>query len=137
MDKQLTGNDRPLHLAKENDKTVLASSIGGVDITIFFAEEEPARNAKEACLSIIGRRYSSKEVVPITGETRKKSYQPTHIPVRYDGLSMHSVALLEQLRTLDKSRLKSCVGELDAETMKRIETALLISVGMKEESHGG
>lgn len=51
MEKQLSGNDRPLHLAKENDKTVLASSIGGVDITIFFAEEEPARNAKEACLS--------------------------------------------------------------------------------------
>lgn len=62
MDKQLTGTDRPLHLAKENDKTVLASSIGGVDITIFFAEEEPARNAKEACLSIIGRQYESRTV---------------------------------------------------------------------------
>ena len=62
MDKQLTGTDRPLHLAKENDKTVLASSIGGVDITIFFAEEEPARYAKEACLSIIGRQYESRTV---------------------------------------------------------------------------
>ena len=62
MDKKLTGNDRPLHLAKENDKTVLASSIGGVDITILFAEEEPARNAKEACLSIIGRLYESRAV---------------------------------------------------------------------------
>ena len=50
---------------------------------------------------------------------------------------MNSMALLEQIRTLDKSRLKSRVGELDAETMKQIETALLISVGMKEESHGG
>ncbi len=62
MEKQLTGNDRPLHLAKENDKTILASSIGGVEITIFFAEEEPARNAKEACLSIIGRQYESRTV---------------------------------------------------------------------------
>lgn len=62
MEKQLSGNDRPLHWAKENDKTVLASSIGGVDITIFFAEEEPARNAKEACLSIIGRQYESRAV---------------------------------------------------------------------------
>ena len=42
-----------------------------------------------------------------------------------------------EIMALDKSRLKSRVGELDAETMKRIETALLISVGMKEESHGG
>lgn len=62
MEKQLTGNDRPLHLAKENDKTILASSIGGVDITIFFADEEPARNAKEAFLSIIGRQYESRAV---------------------------------------------------------------------------
>ena len=62
MEKQLTGSDRPLHLTKENDKTVLVSSIGGVDITIFFAEEEPARNAKEACLSIIGRQYESRAV---------------------------------------------------------------------------
>ena len=137
MEKQLTGNDRPLHLAKENDKTVLASSIGGVDITIFFAEEEPARNAKEACLSIIGRRYSGREVVLITGEIRKKSYQPTHISVRYDGLSMNSKVLLEQLCALDKSRLKSRAGKLNVETMQRTETALLISVGMKEESHGG
>lgn len=137
MEKQLTGNDRPLHLAKENDKTILASSIGGVEITIFFAEEEPARNAKEACLSIIGRRYSGREVVLITGEIRKKSYQPTHISVRYDGLSMNSKVLLEQLCALDKSRLKSRAGKLNVETMKRTETALLISVGMKEESHGG
>ena len=62
MEKQLTGNDRLLHLAKGNDKTVLASSIGGVEITIFFAEEELARNAKEACLSIIGRQYESRAV---------------------------------------------------------------------------
>ena len=62
MEKQLTGNDRPLHLAKENDKTVLASCIGCVENTIFFAEEEPARNAKEACLSIFGRQYESRAV---------------------------------------------------------------------------
>ena len=62
MEKQLSGNDRPFQPAGENDKTVLASSIGGVDITIFFAEEEPARNAKEACLSIIGRQYESRAV---------------------------------------------------------------------------
>ena len=86
----------------------------------------------------IGNKYSPTTVVaPITSKVGKKSHQPTHVPVRCEGLSMNSMALLEQIRTLDKSRLKSRVGELDAETMKRIETALLISVGMKEESHGG
>ena len=137
MNEQKIQPVRGLHLTAENGKTVLKNICNEVEITIFFAEEEPARNAKEACLSIIGGRYSGREVVLITGEIRKKSYQPTHIPVRYDGLSMNSKVLLEQLRTLDKSRLKSRAGKPDAETMKRIETALLVSVGMKEESHGG
>lgn len=62
MERQVTDNNRPLRLVKENDRLVLASTVGGVDITIFFAEEEPARNAKEACLSIIGRQYESRAV---------------------------------------------------------------------------
>ena len=43
MEKQLTGNDRPLHLAKENDKTILASSIGGVEIRFSL----PKKNLRE------------------------------------------------------------------------------------------
>lgn len=62
MERQVTDNNRPLRLVKENDRLILASTVGGVDITIFFAEEEPARNAKEACLSIIGRQYESRAV---------------------------------------------------------------------------
>mgnify|MGYP001659368217 CR=1 FL=1 len=62
MERQVTDNNRPLRLVKENDQLVLASTVGGVDITIFFAEEEPARNAKEACLSIIGRQHESRAV---------------------------------------------------------------------------
>ena len=62
MERQVTDNTRPLRLVKENDQLVLASTVGGVDITIFFAEEEPARNAKEACLSIIGRQHESRAV---------------------------------------------------------------------------
>ena len=41
----------------------------------------------------------------------------------------NSVAMLEQLRTIDKSRLKSYVGKLSDKTMKRIDDALSISVG--------
>ena len=124
-------------MAVENGNSVLKNICNEVEDTIFFAEEEPARSAKEASLSIIGSRYSDREVVLITGEIRKKSYQPTHISARYDGLSMNFKVLLEQLCALDKSRLKSRAGKQNVETMKRTETALLISVGMKEESHGG
>ena len=53
---------RGLHLAMENGKTVLKNICNEVEITIFFAEEEPTRNAKEACLSIIGRQYENRAV---------------------------------------------------------------------------
>ena len=48
-----------LHLAIENGNTVLKNYVDGVEITISFAEAEPARNAKEACLSIIGSQYEN------------------------------------------------------------------------------
>ena len=51
-----------LHLAVENGNSVLKNICNEVEDTIFFAEEEPARNAKEACLSIIGRQYESRAV---------------------------------------------------------------------------
>ena len=57
-----------LHLAIENGKPVLKNNVNGVEITVSFAEEEPARNAKEACLDIISRQYCNS----ITEGTDKK-----------------------------------------------------------------
>ena len=55
---------------------------------------------------------------------------PTHVCVSGDDESLRdSVAMLEQLRTVDKSRLKSYVGRLSEMTMKKIDSALSISVG--------
>ena len=62
MNEQKIQPVRGLHLAVENGETVLKNICNEVEITIFFAEEEPARNAKEACLSIIGRQYESRAV---------------------------------------------------------------------------
>ena len=53
-----------LHLAMENGKPVLKNIVNDVEVTISFAEAEPARNAKEACLSIISRQYCEKITEP-------------------------------------------------------------------------
>lgn len=111
---------------------------------IYYADLDPTvgseQNGFRPILIIqndIGNQYSpTTVVVPITSKVGKKSNQPTHVPVFCAGLSMNSVALLEQIRTLDMRRLKSKIGELDEEQMRKIEKALLISVGMKEEKHG-
>ncbi|MEG1651118.1 MAG: type II toxin-antitoxin system PemK/MazF family toxin, partial [Oscillospiraceae bacterium] len=48
------------------------------------------------------------------------------------GLSKSSIALFEQIRTIDKSRLSEYIGTLDSETMKQVDMALEISFGIKK-----
>lgn len=79
----------------------------------------------------IGNKYSQTTVVaPITSKIGKKSHQPTHVPIVCDGLFACSTVLLEQIRTIDKSRIRWRVGMVDAETMRKVEMALLVSVGI-------
>jgi len=51
-------------------------------------------------------------------------------------LEKDSIALLEQIRTIDKRRLDRYIGSLDGNTMKRIDAALTLSVGVKSETEG-
>lgn len=78
-----------------------------------------------------GNRFSPTVIVaPITTEI-KKTRQPTHIGIPpFFGLPRHSMVMLEQLRTIDKSRMGNYVGCLDDEVMDYIDRALGISVGL-------
>lgn len=80
----------------------------------------------------VGNRYSPTVIVaPVTTQI-KKTDQPTHIdiPPCYD-LPEHSMAMLEQIRTIDRSRLGEYIGSLDNDIMDGIDEALGISVGLK------
>lgn len=70
---------------------------------------------------------------PITSKMGKPRL-PTHVCLnrQANGLSCGSVILLEQLRTIDKSRLRERVGALDTSEMKQIDWALGVSVGLVE-----
>lgn len=79
-----------------------------------------------------GNHFSTTLIVaPITGRVKKMT-QPTHvsIPPRF-GLPYRSMAMLEQLRTIDRVRLGEYVGSLDGGLMARIDEALQISVGLR------
>ena len=64
-----------------------------------------------------------------------KAKLPTHIELqaRSYGLSKDSVILLEQVRTIDKRRLKERMGRLDEGVMSRVDEAIAVSLGIKEE----
>jgi len=67
----------------------------------------------------------------ITSRTGGKAELPTHCHVtKQQGLDRDSLVLLEQVRTIDKARLKEYIGSLDGEAMSEINKALAISVGL-------
>ena len=63
---------------------------------------------------------------------KDKSRLPTHISINADrcGLAKDSIVLLEQVRTLDKQRLKERMGELDEGAMNKVDNALSVSFGL-------
>lgn len=68
-------------------------------------------------------------VAAITGELDKPNL-PTHVIFKSDCMKKESMVLLEQIRTIDKSRLGRFVGTMDSKTMKRVDKAILISFGI-------
>ncbi len=80
-----------------------------------------------------GNQYSPTTVVAaITGKPKKRL--PTHIMLpAMRGLTIPSVVLCEQIRTIDKSRLQTYIGTLDDISMKGIDRAVAVSMGLKDE----
>jgi len=79
----------------------------------------------------IGNKYSPTVIVTAITSQLGKAKLPTHIELSAEeyNLPKNSVALLEQIRTLDKRRLKEKVTTLSVEKMKEVNRALLISLG--------
>lgn len=84
----------------------------------------------------VGNRYSPTVIAAAITSQTGKARLPTHIEVHTDsGLAKSSIVLLEQIRTLDKRRLKDRMGHLDDETMTLVNDALSVSFGLAGEEH--
>lgn len=79
----------------------------------------------------VGNKYSPTVIAAAVTSKINKAKLPTHIelPSQNYGLAKDSVILLEQIRTLDKRRLKERIGELNETTMSMVDKAILISLG--------
>lgn len=80
-----------------------------------------------------GNKFSPTVIAAAVTSKINKAKLPTHIelPQAY-GLQKDSVILLEQIRTIDKKRLMSRIGQLPPATMSRVNKAILISLGFDE-----
>lgn len=78
-----------------------------------------------------GNKYSPTVIViSITGNIHKQNNLPVHVPIMCKGLSYESIALAEQLRTVDKCRLITFLGCLNKNSMRMIDKALKVSIGV-------
>ena len=78
-----------------------------------------------------GNRHSPTVIVAAITTRRKKPGLPTHVPLDAEscGLKQDSVVLLEQVRTLEKTRLTRYLGAVPPDTMLKVDRALRLSLG--------
>ena len=105
---------------------------------IYYADLSPVVGSEQGGLrpvlviqNNIGNRFSPTVIIAAITSKISKPKMQTHVAVAKskDGLGKDSVILLEQIRTLDKRRLKERIGELSDETMSKVDKAILISLG--------
>lgn len=106
---------------------------------IYYADLSPVVGSEQSGVrpiliiqNDIGNKYSPTIIgVPIT--SKAKIRMPTHIAIEGNkyGLDKDSIILAEQIRTLDKSRLKEKVGRLDKKVLEQVKKAIEISCGLR------
>ena len=106
---------------------------------IFYADLSPVVGSEQGGTRPVlivqndtGNRHSPTVIAAAITSQTGKARLPTHISLSgHDvGLSRDSIVLLEQIRTIDKQRLKERMGVLDATSMDKINNALQISFGL-------
>lgn len=107
---------------------------------IYFADLSPVVGSEQGGIRPVviiqndmGNRYSPTVIAAAITSRQGKNALPTHIRL-WDGpggLYRNSTILLEQVRTLDRIRLKGYIGRVSAETLQKIDRAIAVSLGLK------
>ena len=108
---------------------------------IYYADLSPVIGSEQGGIrpvlivqNDVGNKFSPTVIAAAITSQRFKNNLPTHIHVNADecGLAKDSIVLLEQVRTIDKQRLREKMGNLDENDMLRIDKALSVSFGLEE-----
>ena len=106
---------------------------------IYYADLSPVVGSEQGGIrpvlivqNNVGNRFSPTVIAAAITSQQSKANLPTHIPLHADrsGRAKDSVVLLEQVRTIDKKRLKEKMGTVDENSMNEINNAISISFGL-------
>ena len=108
---------------------------------IFYADLSPVIGSEQGGVrpvlivqNDVGNKYSPTVIAAAVTSQINKAKMPTHIEIKAEdyGLNKDSVILLEQIRTIDKKRLRERIGRLDDRLMESVNRAIAISFGIAE-----
>ena len=106
---------------------------------VFYADLSPVVGSEQGGIrpvlviqNDIGNKYSPTVIIAAITSQINKAKLPTHVEIKASeyGLSKDSVVLLEQIRTIDKKRLREKVGRFNDEMMNKVDECLKISLGL-------
>jgi Growth inhibitor len=106
---------------------------------IYYADLSPVVGSEQGGIrpviilqNDVGNKYSPTVIVAAITSQINKAKLPTHVEVSSEdyGLNKDSVVLLEQVRTLDKRRLKEKIGHMTDDDILKVDEALIISLGL-------
>ncbi len=110
---------------------------------VFYADLSPVVGSEQGGIrpvliiqNDVGNRHSPTVIAAAITSRQDKNRLPTHIGVRADrcGLSRDSIVLTEQIRTLDKRRLREKAGCIPPDDMRRVDEALGVSMGLQSQA---
>ena len=110
---------------------------------VFYADLSPVVGSEQGGVrpvlivqNEIGNRHSPTVIAAAITSKQDKTNLPTHIGIKAGtgGLTRDSVVLLEQVRTLDKRRLRERAGQIDPDVQRRVDEALEISFGLHNDA---
>ena len=110
---------------------------------LYFADLSPVTGSEQGGIrpvlvvqNDVGNKFSPTIIVAAITSRRNKADLPTHVEIEADGngLSKNSVVLLEQLRTIDKRRLRERIGTIDKTRLPEVDEALSVSLGIENNS---
>ena len=109
---------------------------------IYYADLSPVVGSEQGGMRPVlivqndtGNKHSPTVIAAAITSQTSKARLPTHIELEAKsyGLTRDSVVLLEQIRTIDKRRLKERMGKLDPNLMNRVNNAIAVSFGLQED----
>ncbi len=130
----VSGKNTYKQITLEDNMTIKRGEIYYADLSPVVGSEQGGIRPVLIVQNDVGNKFSPTVIAAAITSQRFKTNLPTHIRVDADncGLAKDSIVLLEQVRTIDKKRLREKMGILDKQDMSKIDRALSVSFGLME-----